>query len=62
MMTQLEAAKHLLFDKDGLDVADVKLFPGNNRDATPEQMAEQLNKALAQILDGDYDEISDEDD
>ena len=62
MGTQLELAKHVLFDKDGLDTADVKLFPGTNRDSTPEQMAEEVNKSIAQIEAGDYDEVDLSDD
>jgi hypothetical protein len=57
MGTQLDLAKHILFDKDGLDAANLKLFPGTSRDATPEQMAEQINKAIAQIEAGDYEEV-----
>lgn len=60
--TQLEMAKHRLFDASGLNVENVKLFPGSNRDATPEQMAEQINKALAQIEAGDYEVVEQFDD
>lgn len=59
MPSQLDLAKHRLFDKDALNVKDVKLFPGGSRDITPEQMAEQLNKALAQIEAGDYEVVED---
>jgi hypothetical protein len=62
MGTQLELAKHILFDKDALDAVNVKLFPGSSRDATPEQMAEQINKTIAQIEAGDYDEVDLSDD
>lgn len=54
MKTQLEVARHRLFDKDALHAANVKLFPGSNRDATPEMLAEQVNNAIAQIEAGDY--------
>lgn len=54
MQSQMELAKHRLFDHDALSVDDIKLFPGSNRDATREQVAEQINKALAQIEAGDY--------
>lgn len=57
MKTNMEVAKHRLFDKEGLDVSDIKLFPGSNRDATPEQMAEQINKAIAQIESGTAEEV-----
>jgi hypothetical protein len=57
MTTHLEVAKHRLFDKGALDVADIKLFPGSSRDASAEQMAEQITKALAQIENGDFEEV-----
>lgn len=59
MGTQVELAKKRLFDVDSLRVGNIKLFPGGNRDATPEQMAEQVNKALSQIEAGDYDLVED---
>lgn len=59
MNSQMQLAKHSLFDADRLNVRDIKLYPGTNRDAAAEEMAEQINKALAQIESGDYD-IADE--
>lgn len=59
MQSQLESAKSRLFDKkDGLDAGNIKLFPGDNRDTTAEQMAEQINRALTQIEAGEYDEVT----
>ena len=62
MATQLETAKHRLFDKGALNADNVKLYPGSDRDATPEQMAEQINKAIAQIDAGDYEIVDDDND
>jgi hypothetical protein len=62
MMTQLEVAKRTLFDKDALAVADVKMFPGSNRDATPEQVGELINKVVAQLVAGDFEDITNVDD
>lgn len=62
MGTQLEVAKHRLFDEKGLNADNVKLFPGSYRDATPEQMAEQINKAITQIEAGDFDLVEEFDD
>lgn len=62
MATQLETAKRRLFDKEALGADNVKFFPGSNRDSTPEQMAEQVNKAIAQIDAGDYELVDDFDD
>jgi hypothetical protein len=55
MKTQIEMAKLRLFTEAGMNAANVKLFPGSKREATPEQMAEEVNKAVAQIENGDYD-------
>ena len=54
METNLDLAKKQLFGDGGLSVADVKLFPGSSRDATSEQMAEQVSRAIAQIESGDF--------
>lgn len=62
MSMQIELAKHTLFDADRLSASNVKLFPGSSRDVGPEQMAEEVNKALAQIEAGDYDVVENLDD
>jgi hypothetical protein len=54
MKTILEIVKRRLFDKDAMATSNIKLYPGSSRDATPAQMGEQINKALAQIEAGDY--------
>lgn len=59
-MTQLDTAKHTLFDSDGLAVANVKLYPGSNREVTPEILAEQVNNVIAQLLAGDFEELVDD--
>jgi hypothetical protein len=56
-MQQFELAKSRLFDKDALNAKNIKFFPGSNRDATPEQFAEQFNKAVSQIVAGDYETV-----
>lgn len=57
MGSQLTLAKNRLFDQDSLGVTNIKLFPGSNRDTTPEQFAEQINKVISQLEAGDYDVI-----
>jgi hypothetical protein len=56
MGTQIKAAKHALFDEGGLDVGNIKLFPGSNRDVTPEDMAKEINKVIDQMLVGDFED------
>ncbi len=55
MGTQLELAKKRLFDKESLNVGNIKIHPGSSRDATSEQIAEQINRAISQIEAGDFD-------
>lgn len=62
MKTQLDVARHRLFDAGMLNAANMKLFPGNSRDAAPEKVAEQVNKAVAQIEAGDFEVVEDFDD
>ena len=62
MGTQLDLAKKRLFDKDSLNVGNIKLFPGSSRDVTSEQIAEEINKALSQIEAGVVEVIDPTDD
>ena len=62
MGSHMELARHLLFDEDGLFAANVKLYPGASRDATPQQFAEQIKKSIAEIEAGDYEEVDLSDD
>lgn len=58
MAMQLEVLKNRLFGKgSSIGVNNIKLFPGSNRDSTPEEMAEQISKTLSQIETGDFEEI-----
>lgn len=53
-MSQLALAANRLFGQAGSSVVtNFKLFPGSNRDVTPEQLAEEVNKALSQVESGD---------
>ena len=54
MGDQLNLLRHRLFDKDGLDVENISITPGFNREATPEQIAGEINRSLSQIEAGDY--------
>lgn len=59
MGAQLELAKTRLFDRDSLNAKNIKMFPGTNRDTTPEQMAQEINRSLSQLEAGNYVEIKD---
>ena len=60
MQNQLEIATRRLSTENGLHARDFKLFPGSSRDATAEQVAEQINKAISQIESGDFEVVEDE--
>jgi len=62
MGTQVEVAKHRLFDQGTLNVADVKLFPGSSADTTPEQRASEITRVLAQIEAGDFEAVEADED
>ncbi len=55
MSIHVNIASNRLFGGDGLNVSDIKLFPGMKRDITKDEFAEQINKSLADIENGDYD-------
>lgn len=57
-MQQLEIAKSRLFDGDSLGLANIKLYPGSQRDITPEHFSEQINKSLSQIEIGDFELVN----
>jgi len=56
MQIELEALKKRLFDDN--KVRNVKFFPGSNADATPEDMAREMNKFFADPLEGAHGEIA----
>lgn len=59
MGTQLSLAKKRLFDRDSLNARNFKMFPGVNRDITPEQLAEEINRSLSQLEAANHIEIVD---
>ena len=48
MATNMKAAQELIFGDQGLGASNFKMFPGFNRDVTPEQVTGELLKALAE--------------
>lgn len=55
-MTEMDKAKHRLFDVDGLAARNVSVFLGTARDVSAEQMAQQINRGLSQLEAGEYEE------
>lgn len=59
-MEQMQLAKTRFFSTDtadSLQVVNLKLFPGANREATAEDFANQINRSLSQIEAGEYEEV-----
>lgn len=52
MTGQVDRAVSTLFPRDGEGATNVKFFLGSNRAVTKEQLAEQLNRADAQVRSG----------
>ena len=46
MATNLKIAQELLFGAQGLGASNFKMFPGHNREATAEQVAGEIVKAI----------------
>lgn len=59
MTTQVQIAKEVLFGEDGLRASNFKMFPGNARNATPGQIAEELSASIERISAGDFEVIED---
>ncbi len=59
MTTQLQIAKDKLFGESGLRASNFKMFPGNDRNATPAQIAEELAASIDRISKGDFEVIED---
>lgn len=57
MATQLEIVKNRLFQNEGLKASNIKMFPGSSREVSPEQIAEQINRALTEIEEGGFEVI-----
>lgn len=59
MTTQLQVAKEKLFGESGLRASNFKMFPGNSRDASVEQVAAELNASLARLDAGEFEVVAD---
>ena len=60
MSAEMNRAADALFHSNGTGrVTNVKFFRGRNREVTAEQLAQQLNKADAQVRSGNITPITD---
>lgn len=48
MATHMHHAQEILFGMSGLGASNFKMFPGHNRETTPDQVAEQIVLALTE--------------
>lgn len=58
MTTHLQQAKENLFGEAGLRASNFKLYPGNARDATVEQVSAELNRSLERLKAGDFEVVA----
>jgi len=49
-LTEMEKAKNALYGKDGLGITNFGITLGSNRDATTEQICEQINNCLDDLI------------
>lgn len=59
MTNQVQTAKDILFGEAGLRASNFKMYPGNARDVTPAQVAEELTASIQRIEQGDFEVIED---
>ena len=58
MNTHLQQAKENLFGDAGLRASNFKMFRGNARDATVEQVSAELNASLERMKAGDFEVVA----
>lgn len=61
MATNMMTAKELIFGASGLGASNFKMYPGFNREVTPEMIASEIVNALKDVLEGNAEELSLED-
>jgi hypothetical protein len=57
MTTEVERAAQRMFGPGGLGVKNFNLFPGTNPNATTEQVAAELNRALDRLEAGEFEMV-----
>lgn len=57
-MTQVEIAAAKLFGPGGLGVTNIGFTRGSNPNATSEQIAGEINRAITQLEAGNFDEVN----
>lgn len=58
MYVQMNIATRRLFGPNGMDVANIAVTPGSDRDVTADHLAGEINRALARIETGDFDLVA----
>jgi type IV pilus biogenesis protein CpaD/CtpE len=56
-MTQVQIAAAKLFGPGGLGVTNIGISRGSASNVTAEQIAREINRAIAQIESGDFEEV-----
>jgi hypothetical protein len=58
--TNLKRAQATLFGNDGLRATNFKMFPGESRNSTADQIAAEIDAVIQRISDGDFDIVDDD--
>lgn len=58
MATNMKHAQELIFGANGIGASNFKMFPGTNRDVTPEQVAAEIAKAIGEVVTGNVEELA----
>jgi len=61
MTIELELAKYTIFDREALGARNFKLYPGSSRETTPERIAHEINRSIANITSGNVEFLEDSD-
>lgn len=60
MGAALEILKNKLFDADAINTGNIKLYPGTNREATPEDIAKEISQSLTRLAAGSTSQIEED--
>lgn len=61
-MSQVEIAAAKLFGTGGLGVSNIGISRGSNPNASAEDVAREINRAIRQVEAGDFEEVTSNDD
>lgn len=57
MSANLSKAQELLFGKEGLGATNFKLFPGSQRELSPDEVSAQIVKSIGDVVAGNFEHV-----